>query len=60
VGWFALSLAIALTLLTATWVTVLIAVPMLIVAATIEVYVWPHILESLSSYHYSLHTWIME
>jgi hypothetical protein len=27
---------------------------MLIVAATIEVYVWPHILRALSDYHYSL------
>lgn len=41
-------------LLAATAVTVAIAVPMLIVAATIEVYVWPHILRSLSDYHYSL------
>ena len=40
-------------LLAATAVTVAIAVPMLIVAATIEVYVWPHILRSLSDYHYS-------
>jgi uncharacterized membrane protein SpoIIM required for sporulation len=35
-------------LLAATLVTVLLAVPTLIVAATIEVYVWPHILEALS------------
>ena len=35
-------------LLAATAVTVAIAVPMLLVAATIEVYVWPHILEALS------------
>jgi Stage II sporulation protein M len=35
-------------LLAATFVTVLIAVPALILAATIEVYVWPHILEALS------------
>lgn len=35
-------------LLAATLVTVLIAIPTLIVAATIEVYVWPHILEALS------------
>lgn len=35
-------------LLAATLVTVLIAIPTLIVAAAIEVYVWPHILESLS------------
>jgi hypothetical protein len=41
-------------LLAATAVTVAIAVPMLILAATIEVYVWPHILRSLSDYHYSL------
>jgi hypothetical protein len=41
-------------LLAATFVTVAIAIPMLLVAATIEVYVWPHILDSLSSYTYSL------
>src|SRR6201996_3672954 len=41
-------------LLAATAVTVAIAVPMLILAATIEVYVWPNILHSLSDYHYSL------
>lgn len=35
-------------LLAATFVTVLIAIPTLIAAATIEVYVWPHILEALS------------
>jgi hypothetical protein len=35
-------------LLAATLITVLIAIPTLIVAATIEVYVWPHILEVLS------------
>jgi hypothetical protein len=35
-------------LLAATLVTVLIAIPTLVVAATIEVYVWPHILEALS------------
>jgi len=29
----------------------------LIVAATIEVFVWPHILHSLSGYHYSLVEW---
>lgn len=40
-------------LLAATAVTVALAVPMLIVAATIEVYVWPHILRLLSDYHYS-------
>jgi hypothetical protein len=35
-------------LLAATLVTVLIAIPALVVAATIEVYVWPHILEAVS------------
>jgi hypothetical protein len=35
-------------LLAATFVTVLIAVPALILAATIEVYVWPQILEAVS------------
>jgi hypothetical protein len=40
-------------LLAATLVTVALAIPTLIVAATIEVYVWPHILESMSSYSYS-------
>jgi hypothetical protein len=36
-------------LLAATFITVGLAIPTLIVAATIEVYVWPHILEALSS-----------
>lgn len=40
-------------LLAATAVTVAIAVPMLILAATIEVFVWPHILHAMSGYHYS-------
>lgn len=35
-------------LLAATFITVLLAVPTLVVAATIEVYVWPHILQHLS------------
>jgi len=35
-------------LLAATFVTVAIAIPVLIVAAMVEVYVWPHILEALS------------
>jgi hypothetical protein len=35
-------------LLAATLITVLIAIPALVVAATIEVYVWPHILEAVS------------
>jgi uncharacterized membrane protein SpoIIM required for sporulation len=41
-------------LLAATVVTVALAVPTLVIAATIEVYVWPHILQALSSYHYTL------
>jgi hypothetical protein len=40
-------------LLAATFITVALAVPTLIVAATIEVYVWPHILQSLSSVRYT-------
>jgi hypothetical protein len=40
-------------LLAATFVTVLLAIPTLILAATIEVYVWPHILRALSSVTYS-------
>jgi hypothetical protein len=36
-------------LLAATLVTVLIAIPALVIAATIEVYVWPHILKEHSS-----------
>jgi hypothetical protein len=47
-------------LLAATGVTVAIAVPMLILAATIEVYVWPHILRSLSDFHYSLNAFFAE
>jgi hypothetical protein len=35
-------------LLAATFVTVALAIPALILAATIEVYVWPHILEAIS------------
>src|SRR5262249_61161959 len=35
-------------LLAATVVTVAIAIPMLIVAATWEVYVWPHLLHAVS------------
>ena len=35
-------------LLAATLVTVVIAIPTLLVAATIEVYVWPHILRAIS------------
>jgi uncharacterized membrane protein SpoIIM required for sporulation len=41
-------------LLAATLVTVALAIPTLLIAATIEVYVWPHILHSLSDYHYTL------
>ena len=47
-------------LLAATAITVAIAVPMLLLAATIEVYIWPHILRSMSCYHYSLSTWMTE
>jgi Stage II sporulation protein M len=36
-------------LLAATVVTVLLAIPAIVLAAAIEVYVWPHILDSLSS-----------
>jgi hypothetical protein len=35
-------------LLAATLVTVLLAIPVLLLAATLEVYVWPHILEAIS------------
>jgi hypothetical protein len=35
-------------LLAATFVTVSLAIPTLVVAATIEVYVWPHVLEAVS------------
>jgi hypothetical protein len=35
-------------LLAATFLTVALAVPTLVAAATIEVYIWPHILEALS------------
>lgn len=35
-------------LLAATLITVALAIPTLLVAATIEVYVWPHILEAIS------------
>ncbi len=35
-------------LLAATMITVAIAIPVLILSATIEVYVWPHILETVS------------
>jgi uncharacterized membrane protein SpoIIM required for sporulation len=35
-------------LLAATFVTVLLAIPTLVIAASIEVYVWPHILEAVS------------
>lgn len=41
-------------LLAATLITVALAIPTLILAATIEVYVWPHILDSMSSFRYSL------
>jgi hypothetical protein len=35
-------------LLAATFITVALAIPTLVVAATIEVYVWPHVLEAVS------------
>lgn len=35
-------------LLAATFITVLLAIPTLLAAATIEVYVWPHILQALA------------
>ncbi len=35
-------------LLAATFITVLLAVPTLVAAATVEVYIWPHILRALS------------
>jgi hypothetical protein len=35
-------------LLAATFITVALAIPALLIAATIEVYLWPHILEALS------------
>jgi uncharacterized membrane protein SpoIIM required for sporulation len=41
-------------LLAATLVTVALAIPTLILAATIEVYLWPQVLDSFSSFHYSL------
>jgi hypothetical protein len=47
-------------LLAATAVTVAIAVPMLVLAATIEVYVWPHILRSMSDFNYSLNALMVE
>jgi hypothetical protein len=40
-------------LLAATFITVALAIPALVIAATIEVYVWPHILQDLSSVTYS-------
>jgi Stage II sporulation protein M len=41
-------------LLAATLITVVLAIPTLIAAATIEVYVWPHILHALSPVTYAL------
>jgi hypothetical protein len=41
-------------LLAATFITVALAIPVLVIAATIEVYVWPHILRDLSSVTYSV------
>jgi hypothetical protein len=45
-------------LLAATLITVALAIPALILAATVEVYVWPHVLEALSPvdpHHISTH-----
>jgi Stage II sporulation protein M len=39
-------------LLAATFITVALAIPVLLAAAAIEVYVWPQILQSLSDYTY--------
>ncbi|HEX6666762.1 MAG TPA: hypothetical protein VF081_09230 [Solirubrobacterales bacterium] len=41
-------------LLAATFITVALAIPALLLAAMIEVYVWPHILHSLSPITYSM------
>jgi hypothetical protein len=41
-------------LLAATFITVALAIPVLVIAAAIEVYVWPHILRDLSSVTYSI------
>jgi hypothetical protein len=46
-------------LLAATFITVALAIPVLLVAATIEVYVWPQILEAISpvdAHHITLET----
>jgi len=40
-------------LLAATFITVALAIPVLVIAATIEVYVWPDVLQDLSSVTYS-------
>jgi hypothetical protein len=40
-------------LLAATFITVALAIPVLIAAAAIEVYVWPHVLRELTSVTYS-------
>lgn len=41
-------------LLAATFITVVLAIPVLLLAATIEVYVWPEILRELSPVNYTL------
>jgi hypothetical protein len=46
-------------LLAATLITVALAIPVLLAAATIEVYVWPHVLEAISPvdpHHITTHT----
>ena len=47
-------------LLAATLITVALAIPTLLIAATIEVYIWPHILEALSPIDptHLTHIWI--
>jgi hypothetical protein len=47
-------------LLAATLITVALAIPTLLIAATIEVYIWPHILEALSPVDpaHLTHIWI--
>ncbi|HVD86034.1 MAG TPA: hypothetical protein VNB59_01365 [Solirubrobacterales bacterium] len=41
-------------LLAATFITVALAIPTLVFAATVEVYIWPHLLQSLSPVGYSM------
>lgn len=41
-------------LLAATFITVMLAIPTLLVSATIEVYIWPHVLRAISPVTYSM------